>query len=162
MNQADIKKSNFSDNFRKMERGDFSYFLQENTLWGDADAMGHINNVQYARYYESARVAYFEELLGFKFVNKTPVSVITADLRVCYLQQLHHPSVMQVGARVSRLGNSSLHFDSAIFLKGQPQPISTSHAILVWFDFVQNQSFKIPQQTRQTIIDYETLIPAQA
>ncbi len=121
--------------------------------------MGHINNVLYARYYESARVAYIDELLDIQFVNKVPTGVILADMKIAYLQQLHHPTIMHIGARVSRLGSSSFHLDAAVFVDGNQQPISTSRATLVWFDYAQNQTLKIPQDVRQGIIDYETLEP---
>jgi len=159
MNKANSK---FLDDYRQMKRADFSYFLLENTRWGDSDAMGHINNVLYARYYESVRVAYFDELLNIKFVNKVPAGVILADMKIAYLQQLHHPSKMVIGGRVSRLGGSSLHFDAAVFIEGNDQPISTSRATLVWFDYANNQSLKISQDIRETIIDYEVLEPLQS
>ncbi len=158
----DKANSKFLDDYRQMKRDDFSYFLSENTRWGDSDAMGHINNVLYARYYESARVAYFDELLNIKFVNKVPTGIILADMKIAYLQQLHHPSEMVIGGRLSRLGGSSLHFDAAVFIEGNEQPISTSRATLVWFDYVNNQSLKIPQEIRETIIDYEVLEPLQS
>lgn len=158
----DKKDGKFLDDYRQMERSDFTYFLKENTRWGDSDAMGHINNVLYARYYESARTSYFSELLDLKFVKKMPTGVILADMKIAYLQQLHHPAEMQIGARVSRLGGSSLHFDAAVFLQGSDQPISASRATLVWFDYAKNRSLKIPQDIRQTIIDYETLLPLES
>ena len=155
------QNSKFLDDYRQMERADFTYFLTENTRWGDSDAMGHINNVLYARYYESARVAYLDELLELQFAGKVPSGVILADMKIAYLQQLHHPVTMQIGARVSRLGGSSMHLDAAVFVEGNDQPISTSRATLVWFDYAENKTIKIPQDVRQTIIDYETIAPLQ-
>jgi len=159
-NNTNKQNSKFLDDYRQMERADFSHFLTENTRWGDSDAMGHINNVLYARYYESARTSYFGKLLEMDFVNKMPTGVILADMKIAYLQQLHHPATMQIGARVSRLGGSSLHFDAAVFVDEHDQPISTSRATLVWFDYGQNKTLRIPQEIRQTIIDYETIVPS--
>lgn len=162
MSHSNKQNSKFLDDYRQMERADFAHGLIENTRWGDSDAMGHINNVLYARYYESARTSYFGELLAMDFVSKMSTGVILADMKIAYLQQLHHPSAMQIGARVSRLGGSSLHFDAAVFIDGNDQPISTSRATLVWFDYGQNKTLKIPQDIRQKIIDYETLTPLQS
>lgn len=162
MSYSNNQHSKFLDDYRQMERTDFNYFFTEHTRWGDSDAMGHINNVLYARYYESARTAYFSQLFAMQFVNKMPTGVILADMKIAYLQQLHHPSAMQIGARVSRLGGSSLHFDAAVFTKGNEQPISTSRATLVWFDYAQDKSLAIPHDKRQIIIDYETIIPLQS
>ena len=156
------KDSKFLDDYRQMERSDFTHFLSENTRWGDSDAMGHINNVLYARYYESARTSYFGQLLDMNFVGKMPIGVILADMKIAYLQQLHHPATMQIGARVSRLGGSSLQFDAAVFVEGNDQPISTSRATLVWFDYGNNKTLKIPQDIREKFNQYETLLPLQS
>lgn len=155
----DKKESKFLDDYRQMERADFKYTLIENTRWGDSDAMGHINNVLYARYYESARTSYFSQLLDMTFASKMPVGVILADMKIAYLQQLHHPAEMTIGARISRLGGSSLHFDAAVFVEGNDKAISTSRATLVWFDYAKNQTLKIPQDIRQLIADFEIIIP---
>ena len=154
------KASKYIDDYRKMERDDFAYFFVENTRWGDLDAIGHINNVLYARYYESARTSYFGDLLDIKFVSKTPISLILADMKIAYLQQLHHPASMQIGARVSRIGGSSMQFDAAVFVEGNDHAISTSRASLVWFDYSQNQSVKIPQDVRENISEFEKIAPA--
>lgn len=156
------KESKFLDDYRQMERSDFAHFLSENTRWGDSDAMGHINNVLYARYYESARTSYFGDLLDMSFVNKMPTGVILADMKIAYLQQLHHPAEMQIGARVSRLGNSSMQFEAAVFVEGNDQAISTSRATLVWFDYGQNKTLKIPEDIREKINEYEILLPLQS
>ena len=157
--KSDKKEPKFSDDYRQMERSDFSHFLIENTRWGDSDAMGHINNVLYARYYESARSSYFGQLLDMIFTNKMSEGIILADMKIAYLQQLHHPAEMTIGARVSQLGGSSLHFDAAIFVEGNNKPISTSRATLIWFDYANNSTLKIPQGIRQIIADYEVIAP---
>ena len=47
-----------------MQRADFKHFIELPVRWGDMDAFGHVNNVQYRRYLESGRVAYIGEVLG--------------------------------------------------------------------------------------------------
>lgn len=87
--------------------------------------------------------------------------VISAEIKITYLEQLHHPVEMAIGARVSRLGKSSLFFDSAIFIKDIIHPVNISRTTLVWFDFENNQSEPIPQDVRQMLVDYETIGPLQ-
>ena len=138
---------------------DFSHFLAENTRWGDTDMLGHINNVLYARYYESARTSYLLEVLDMDFINPNKTGIILADMKIAYLQQLHHPASMKIGARVSRLGGSSFQLDAAVFIDDSETPISTSRATLVWFDYDKNQTLKIPQSVRETIVDFEVINP---
>lgn len=158
---ANNTHSKFLDDYRQMEYSDFNHFLQENTRWGDADMLGHINNVLYARYYESARTSYLREVLDIDFINADKTGIILADMKIAYLKQLHHPASMNIGARISRLGSSSLHLDAAVFIQGEDQPISTSRATLVWFDYAQNKTIRIPEPDRTTISEFESIPPLQ-
>jgi acyl-CoA thioester hydrolase len=148
------------EDYRQMERSDFNYFFEMPTRWGDLDAFGHVNNTLYARYYESARLGYFESLMDMRFDPELSSGVIHADMKIAYIKQLHYPSDIDVGCRISRMGNSSLDLDAAIFLKGSDTLISTSRAILVWFDYKANVNKPIPEENRKMIIDYERITPA--
>ena len=37
--------------------------IEQEVIWGDMDAYGHVNNVQYLRYFETARIKYFDAIL---------------------------------------------------------------------------------------------------
>ncbi len=54
-----------SDHQRPPSRGDFRFWWPVSVRWGDMDAMGHVNNVIYLQYLESARIGYFETLSGW-------------------------------------------------------------------------------------------------
>lgn len=152
-------QSKYLEDYRQMERADFTHFSTMGTRWGDADAFGHINNILFARYFESARIQYFSDLLNLQFVNNTPSGMILADLKLAYLQQLHHPAELEVGSRVSRLGNTSMEMDAAIFIKGEDQPVNCSRAVLVWFDYVANKTQPIPDDARKKIVEFEQVKP---
>ena len=148
------------EDYRQMERSDFTHFSPLSTRWGDSDAMGHINNVKYSRYFESARSDYFNQVLNLEFAHKMPSGVILADLKVAFIDQLHHPKDLEIGSRISRIGSSSLDMDSAIFIKGEDKVITTSRGVMVWFDFVANETKPVPDNIRQTLIEYEQIPPA--
>jgi len=155
--QADSK---FLDDYRKMERSDFNHFFEMPTRWGDADAFGHINNTLYSRYYESARFAYFEKAMDMEFDMDSKEGLILADMKVAFLQQLHYPTVMEIGSRVSRLGNTSLVMDCAIFVKDSETLINTSRATMVYFDFKKNEKMVISESVRSLISAFEKISPA--
>jgi acyl-CoA thioester hydrolase len=123
--------------------------------WGDMDAMQHVNNVQFFRYLESARIAYFSDLLpaGCKPDKYT----VLADLQCSFLQQLHYPGSVDVGTRLQRLGNSSIHLDCAIFRPEDEQAAATARAVIVWYDFTLNRSISLPAQVRQSLLSYDGL-----
>lgn len=139
-----------------MKRSDFSHFIRLPVRWGDADALGHINNVQYARYLESGRVAYYHDALGINFEPNTKVSLILADLRLSYLSQVHYPCELDIATRVSRLGGKSLNMEAAIFFAGEDKPVLKSESVMVWFDYASNTTQPIPDEVRQRLRDFES------
>jgi len=138
-----------------MLRSDFRHFTELSVRWGDADALGHINNVQYARYLESARVAYSHDVVDINFGKHQSQSMILADIQLSFLKQLHYPCLLEIGTRVSKMGNKSLEITAAIFRKGEPSPVLTSVGVMVWFDYAQNQTDKIPDDIRAKLVDFE-------
>ena len=136
-------------------RSGFRFFTPTPTRWGDCDMLGHINNVEYLRYYESGRLDYFHQLLGISTGVEQVDSLILADIHVTFLSQVHHPCALEVGTRISRLGNSSFDVESAVFVPGEERPASISSATSVWFDYAENRSRPIPLAARETIQQFE-------
>ena len=138
-------------------RQSFRFFTPTPTRWGDCDMFGHVNNVQFVRYYESGRLDYFHRLLELDTGPEVVNSLIIADIHVTFLRQIHHPSALQVGSRISRLGNSSFDFEAAIFNADQDEPYSTATAACVWFNFRDNHSTPIPAAEREVIKQFEEI-----
>jgi len=138
-----------------ISREDFRFFTPQPTRWGDADALGHINNVMFLRYIESGRLDYFEQLCGMKLEPGIKQGFVLADLRVSFLHQVHHPSELVVATRVSRLGNSSFDVDASIFIDEQSDSVFISKAVCVWFDFEKHASLSILDESRDAITKFE-------
>ena len=138
-------------------RDSFRFFTPSPTRWGDCDKFGHINNVQFVRYYESGRLDYFERLLEIPASLDARYTLIIADIHVNFLQQINHPCALEVGSRISRLGNSSFDFEAALFAPGEEEPRSTAKAACVWFDYHENRTMPIPQVARNIIQHFEEL-----
>ena len=118
---------------------------------------GHVNNVQFVRYYESGRLDYFHRLLELDTGPEVVNSLIIADIHVTFLRQIHHPCALEVGSRISRLGNSSFDFEAALFAAGDDEPMSTAVAACVWFNYRENRSQPIPPAQRAKIQQFEGL-----
>ena len=140
-------------------RDGFHFFTPTPTRWGDCDRFGHINNVQFVRYYESGRLDYFQRVLNLDSLPDAQNSLIIADLYVTFLRQINHPCALEVGTRISRLGNSSFDFEAAIFAPGDDAALSTANATCVWFNFRDNHSTPIPAAERDIIKQFEGIEP---
>ena len=146
-----------AENQQQFLRGGFRFFTPTPTRWGDCDMLGHVNNVQFVRYYESGRLDYFHRLLDLSSGLEVHDSFIIADIHVTFLRQIHHPGALEVGSRISRLGNSSFDFEAAIFAPDEGEPYSTARATCVWFNYRDNHSTPIPPTEREIISQFEEI-----
>ena len=139
-------------------RADFRFFTPSPTRWGDCDKFSHVNNVQFVRYFESGRLDYFERLLEIPASLDARYTLIIADIHVNFLQQINHPCALEVGSRISRLGNSSFDFEAALLAPEEEQPRATARATCVWFDYQENRTMPIPLVARNIISRFEGLV----
>ena len=137
-------------------RSDYRVFSPVPTRWGDADALGHINNVMFMRYIESGRLDYFQRLCGITLEPDSRQGFVLASLTADFLAQVHHPALLETGTRVTRLGNRSFDIESSIFAEGEENPVFTSLGICVWYDFENACSMVIPDDVRNRVNQFES------
>ena len=138
-----------------MRKSDFTNILRLQVRWIDADSLGHVNNAQYFSYLESGRVEYCDKVLELQFVPGMKAGWILADIQCSYLQQIHFPQAIEVCSRISKIGNKSATIIAHIYRQGESEPVATSQGIIVWFNYVQQKTERIPDSIKQLIIDYE-------
>jgi acyl-CoA thioester hydrolase len=143
-----------------VNRSDFTQFISLPVQWGDMDAVGHVNNAIYFRYVESGRIAYFSALDdGIDVQSGMSEGPILADIQCSYLGQLHYPAQIDVGTRTSKLGGKSFTVEAGIFVAGEDEPVATSRAVVVWFDYANQQTTAVPDRIRQRILEIEAVAP---
>ena len=142
-----------------MSRADFRHCLSLPVRWGDMDALGHVNNVEYFRYLESGRIGYLETVQPPGLAQDQ--YMVLADIRCAFLRQLNYPATAEVLTRVERLGHRSLGFRALIAVAGSDEPAATAEGVLVWYDFARQRSAPLPEALRAAILDYEITPPAQ-
>lgn len=118
------------------------------------DAYGHVNNVQFFRYIESARVAYLQEVLG-SAVGGQGENVIVADCQLSFLQQVAFPAELRVGSRIARLGRSSFTMAHELWRTDAAAPVARGQTVLVWFDFAGQRPVPLPDALRTRVMEYE-------
>ena len=136
-------------NLRVLQRSDFDFWIKIDTRWADMDSLGHINHTAYLTYMESARVNVYLDL-GFTGIRKDmDESTILASMEVHYLEQCVHPTSLDIGHRISRVGNKSFDFVSAIFKDDVEKPLCTALFKLVAYNYKTNQSILVPEKIKQ-------------
>lgn len=137
-------------------RGDFKFWITQQVRWGDADMLGHVNNAVFFVYSESARMAYYEQLIA-PAANTDTQSMILARTSCDFIDQLKYPATLDVGARTTRLGNSSLGIQVGIFTEGDDAPVAVTDSVVVWFDYAAQASTALPPAVRRSLADFEGL-----
>ena len=82
---------------------DYPVIYEQQVAWGDMDAFGHVNNVIYYRYIESARLCYLDKLNIFE----QDIYTIVASNQCKYIQPVLYPDRLKIGARVDEIRSSA-------------------------------------------------------
>lgn len=131
-------------------RDDFHFWITQQVRWADADMLGHVNNAVFFTYSESARMAYYEQVIA-PAAGSRDQSMILARTACDFIAQLKYPADLNVGARCTRLGGSSLGMQVGMFQPGQDTPVAVTDSVIVWFDYASQASAALPDAVRAAI-----------
>lgn len=134
-----------------MALGSFPVSIQHHVAWGEMDAFGHVNNANYLRWFESARIAYFE---------KVGVSIGTADASawipilgratIDFRKPATYPDTIEVQATVTKFGTTSF---TMAYRATSPTlgVVAEGDAIIVVLDPKTNAKTPVPAELRKAI-----------
>ena len=108
----------------------FPVIYEQKVAWGDMDAFGHVNNVMYYRYIESARIAYFDLLNVFD----QDVVTVVASSQCKYLKPVFYPDVLHIAARVEEIRNSAIRMHYILYSTQQQAVVADGEAVIVFVD----------------------------
>ena len=123
--------------------------------WGDQDVFGHVNNVVYFRWFESARVGYWLQVGMERADQSAEFGPILASVRCDYRRQLRFPDSVLVGASITRLGRSSLTMVHRVYSESQRATVAEGESTIVYFSYARQQSEPIPEDIRQRVAQLE-------
>ncbi len=131
-------------------RADYRHFQPITTRWHDNDIYGHVNNVVYYSYFDSAVNAYLIERGGLDIHEGTVVGFVVSS--ACdYFASIAFPDALDVGMRVRKLGNSSVQYELAIFKRGEDEGCAAGRFVHVFVDRASNRPTPIPDGLRQAL-----------
>ncbi len=121
--------------------------------WGDMDALGHLNNTLYFRYFEQSRVAWLEAA-GFPVSLNASSGPILAATQCDFFKPLVYPADIRVDTWVKRIGRSSFSLGHRVMLASVTDPTQAAaegEAVIVWVDYGSGQSMALPANLRQLL-----------
>ncbi len=135
-------------------RADYRLFQPVTTRWHDNDLYGHVNNVVYYSYFDSAVNSFLIERGGLDIHDGQVVGFVVSS-SCDYFASIAFPERIEVGLRVARLGNSSVQYELAIFKAGEDEACAAGRFVHVFVDRQSNRPVAIPEALRLAL---ETLL----
>lgn len=143
-------------NLHLPERSRFKYAKQLSVQWGEMDALKHVNNVVYIRYFETARIEYFSQSGIWDAFVKEGIVVVLGKIECNFLRPLVFPDEITVMARVKSIGNSSLVVEQAVFSQ-KLGLCACGDAVVVCTDPATGRKSIMPQHLREMIAAIEDI-----
>lgn len=122
--------------------------------WADIDALQHVNNAVYLSYFEQARIDYFREVVKWDW---DALGMILASNTIHYLAPLFARDKARILMRSTRLGSKSFEMEYLVEkqTKTGPKIITFASAVLVAYDYRNDQTVALPEAYRQAIEQFE-------
>lgn len=136
------------------QRSDYKHFHQISTRWMDNDAYGHVNNVIYYSWFDTA-VNQFLVAAGVLDIERSPVIGLVIETQCNYFAPVAFPDRITAGIRVTKLGNSSVRYEVGIFREDEQAAAAQGHFVHVYVDRDSRRPAALPEPMRallQTIL----------
>ncbi|HEX8031521.1 MAG TPA: thioesterase family protein [Vicinamibacterales bacterium] len=124
-------------------RGDFTVLRTIPTRWMDNDHYGHVNNVAYYSYFDTAVNGYLIETTGMD-IRELPAIGIVAESSCRFLSAISFPDEIQAGLGLERLGTSSIVYSIALFRGADDHPCAIGRFAHVYVDRMTRRPVPIP------------------
>lgn len=129
--------------------------------WGDMDAFQHVNNTCYFRYFETARVKYFDNLNILEYMNNYAQGPILASTEAKFFAPLSYPDIVSVGIRSIKLERGRIRQEYTVWSHETSRQVARGESLLVFFDYKAGKPCDIPVALAESIIDLEPYLAQQ-
>ncbi len=131
-------------------RSDYKHFQPITTRWHDNDIYGHVNNVAYYGFFDTAVNHYLIHQGGLNIHGGEVVGFVVSS-SCDYFASIAFPDAIEVGLRVARLGSSSVQYELAIFRDGEREACAAGRFVHVFVERANNRPTAIPARLRAAL-----------
>jgi acyl-CoA thioester hydrolase len=131
-------------------REEFRVLRAITTRWMDNDQYGHVNNVVYYSYFDTAVNGYLIEASGCD-VRQLPAIGIVAETSCRFMSELSFPDLVYAGLALEKLGNSSVVYRIGLFRNQAAEPAAIGRFVHVYVDSASRRPVSIPAPVRAAL-----------
>lgn len=131
-------------------RSAYKVFRTLGTRWMDNDAYGHVNNVVYYSWFDTAVNAYLIEQ-GVLDIERGAIIGLVVETQCNYFAPLAFPQTVEAGLRVARLGSSSVRYEVGLFAQGETLSAARGHFVHVYVDRQNRRPTPLPANLKTVL-----------
>jgi acyl-CoA thioester hydrolase len=131
-------------------RAAYRHFIAIPTRWMDNDAYGHVNNVTYYSYFDTAVNEHLIRVGGLDIQSATAIGVVV-ETSCRFSKPLSFPEVVDAGLSVTRIGTSSVVYAIGLFRAGDDEPAASGRFVHVWIDRTTQRPIPVPPSIRAAL-----------
>lgn len=135
---------------KPQDRASYRHFSAIETRWMDNDAYGHINNVVYYSFFDTAVNRYLIQA-GALDIHASPVIGLVVETGCNYFAPLEFPQTVHAGLRVARLGATSVRYEIGLFDERSHQSAAAGHFVHVYVDRISRRPAALPPTLIQAL-----------
>jgi len=131
-------------------RSHYARFIPISTRWMDNDVYGHVNNVTYYSYFDTAVNLYLIQAGALDIARSTAIGLVV-DTGCQYFASVAFPDAIEAGIRVAHTGRSSVRYEVGIFAEGDAQTRAAGHFVHVYVDRETRRPVELPAALRTAV-----------
>ncbi|MCA0324355.1 MAG: acyl-CoA thioesterase [Proteobacteria bacterium] len=135
---------------RPEPRESYRVFRTLTTRWMDNDQYGHVNNVVYYSWFDTAVNAHLIEQ-GVLDTAKGQTIGLVVETQCHYFAPLAFPQNIEAGIRVATLGSSSVRYEVGLFAEGAPMSAARGHFVHVYVDRATQRPVSLPATLKSVL-----------
>ncbi|MCG3119248.1 MAG: hypothetical protein ALAOOOJD_01607 [bacterium] len=130
---------------------DFPVVVEFPVAWGEMDALGHVNNVVYFRYFESARVAYLTQINFIDPAANNGIGSILASTQCDFRKALTYPDTVMIGARVTEISDARFTMEYRAVSQRLQKIAAEGKGVIVSYNYREKRKENLPAAIRENI-----------
>ncbi len=118
------------------------------TRWADNDAYGHVNNIVYYAWFDTAVNAWLIENGLLDVAAGDPIGLVV-ETGCRYARPLSFPEPVEIGLAVEHVGASSVRYRLGVFAQGSEEAAAEGHFVHVYVSRESRRPVPLPEKWRE-------------
>lgn len=135
---------------QERRRDDYPVLRTISTRWEDEDVYGHVNNVVYYSFFDTAVNGFLIDATGTD-IRTLPAYGIVAETGCRFLRELRFPGDVQAGLRLEKLGGASVVYEIGLFQGADLAPAAIGRFVHVYVTGADRAITRVPDVIRTAV-----------